>query len=426
MSEPVIEGPDAPVSAVARPPAEVPWVGPVAAILVLQTMAAFLSRLVPTVAPVMMSEFGWAESWIGYLAAVNTAGSMVVLFVGMAMIRRLGSVGAQQIGLAAGALSLGLLTFPLLSAAFAASLVIGVSYGIATPAGSEVLQRFTPPRKRNFVFSIKQAGVPLGGVMAGAGLPPLIEAIGWRLALVVACGVVVVTVIAVAPLRSRIDRLEGRDARRPSAGFDLMRTLAEPLMSLSHGAGLWRVSIAGGLLAAAQACWFAFTVTYLVVDLHMPLTTAGLLFAVMQAAGVVGRISLGWLADQLGSGISTMIGAAIVAAVVTALFGLITPAWPLWSIAALAAAAGLSVSGWNGVQIAEIAHRSPSARVGEAAAGSMIFIFLGNLLAPALFTVFVTATERFDLAFFGVAGLCLLSLAGLVGLGRHVPKGERE
>ena len=43
---------------------------------------------------------------------------------------------------------------------------------MSSPAGSEILQRFSPPPIRNLVFSIKQTGVPLGGVLAGAGPQP--------------------------------------------------------------------------------------------------------------------------------------------------------------------------------------------------------------------------------------------------------------
>ena len=43
---------------------------------------------------------------------------------------------------------------------------------------------------------------------------------------------------------------------------------------------------------------------------------------------------------------------------------------------ALAAVAGIAVSGWNGVQIAEVARRSPPALVGETAAGSVILVWM--------------------------------------------------
>ncbi len=400
-----------------RPSAWV-WIGPVVAILALQTMAAFLSRFVPTVGPVLTSEFGWAESWIGYLAAATMVGSLMVLLVGAPIVRRVGSVRTLQISLLIGAASLALLAWPALLAPFVASLAIGLSYGVATPAGSEVLQRFTPPGRRNLVFSIKQAGVPLGGVLAGTLLPPMVEALGWRVALAATGALVVICALAVQPLQRRADHLESEDEsrRRPLFAGGLTRTLLRPLMSLTSAPGIMRISIAGALLVASQSCWLAFTVTYLVVDIGVSLTAAGVIFAVMQTTSVIGRIGFGWLSDRTGSGVLTMQVCAVAAAAATALLGFITPAWPLWSLLLLAGCGGLAVSGWNGVQIAEIAQRSPLALVGETAAGSTILIFMCNIVAPALFTLFVSMTGRFDIGFLAVAAVTLLSLAFLAGL----------
>ena len=69
-----------------------------------------------------------------------------------------------------------------------------------------MLTRFTPPQHRNLMFSVKQAGVPLGGMIGGLALPPLIEAMGWRLAAVVvafACiGVTLADLAVPVPHRS--------------------------------------------------------------------------------------------------------------------------------------------------------------------------------------------------------------------------------
>jgi predicted MFS family arabinose efflux permease len=283
------------------------------------------------------------------------------------------------------------------------------------------LQRFTPQRRRNLVFSIKQAGVPLGGVLAGAVLPPLIALVGWRATAGFAATLVLACVWAVAPLQAYADSLDDGRQTRPQAASGLIGRLSQPFRSLSSAPGLWRISLAGALLAIGQSCWFAFTVTYLVVELGLSLTAAGLIFAVMQGAGVIGRIGLGWVSDRVGSGMPVLMVAAVMSAATTALLGLTTPDWPIWSLVLLAALAGVSVSGWNGVQIAEVARRSPQSLVSETAAGSTILIFVANIVGPLLFTVFVTATGRFDIAFFGVAAACLLSLAGLLGVGRHVP-----
>src|SRR5438045_9794075 len=96
-------------------------------------------------------------------------------------MRRMGGVRALQWSLLIGAAALLLYLIPSIALALIASACVGLANGTANPAGSEVLTRLTPPAHRNLVFSIKQAGVPLGGVLGGLAIPPLIEAIGWRL-----------------------------------------------------------------------------------------------------------------------------------------------------------------------------------------------------------------------------------------------------
>jgi MFS family permease len=389
------------------------WLTAIAVILVLQTTSAFLSRLIPIASPAFMAEFGWDESWIGYLSAANIVGALFVLFACVGLIQRLGSVLALQLSLVLGAASLILFHVPALAVALLASALIGISNGTANPAGADVLQRYTPDARRNFVFSIKQAGVPLGGVVAGLTIPPLIEMFGWRTALVIAAAGAIAATALMLPFRSPID---GPRQRVPRSGMSLA-DLAVPLRSLTSAPGLLRVSIAGAVFSVAQSCWFTFAVTYLVIAHGLSLGVAGLVFAVMQAFGVVGRIAMGWIADNVSS-TATLACVAVLSAMVTILFGLYRPDWPAWSLLPLAAAGGVSVSGWNGVQIAEVARRSPRHLVGETAAGSVILVFFSNMLAPVAFAAFVAATGRFDLAFV-IAGVCsLLCLPLLWGIDR--------
>ena len=198
-----------------------------------------------------------------------------------------------------GAASLVLYLVPSLAVALIASIIIGLNNGAANPAGSEVLQRFTPPAHRNFVFSIKQAGVPLGGVVAGLTIPPLVNSLGWRMALVVAAIGSIAAVALTLPFRSRIDPPRDQRVGARLVSFRLS-DIVLPLRSLSRAPTLWRISWVGCLLAIAQACWVTFAVTYLVVVLGLSLSVAGLVFAVMQATCVIGRMALGWIADHVG------------------------------------------------------------------------------------------------------------------------------
>jgi MFS family permease len=382
------------------------WIIALAVVLVLQTVAAYLTRLIPVASPAFMAEFGWDESWIGYLSALNIVGAICMLLGGMGLLRRMGSLLMLQITIVIGAAALLLFQFPSIIVALLASALVGLSNGTSTPAGTEVLMRYTPASRYNLAFSIRQAGVPLGGVAAGIAVPLLIDSAGWRAALMVSALSAFVVTALLLPFRGRFD--DPREAvplRWP--GID---DLAQPLRSLSsRSPGLRRMVLVGGVFAVAQACWFTFAVTYLVIELDYPLALAGMVFAAMQAAGVIGRVALGIVADRTSSEV-TLAAVAVLSAAATAAFALVGPDWPVWSIMLISIVAGATVSGWNGVQVAQVVRRSPRELVTEAVAGSVIVVFASNMLAPILFAVFVATTKRFDLAFLIVGACSLLCL----------------
>ena len=403
-----------------------PWITVIVVILVLQTVSATLGRLVPVAGPAFTVEFGWDESWVGYLSAANIVGALFALTIGVGFMRRNGGVRTLQLSLLIGAAALLLYLVPSIGLALLASACVGLGNGTANPAGSEVLQRFTPAAHRNLVYSIKQAGVPLGGVVGGLAIPPLIEAMGWRFAAVVVAIACIAATLMTWPFQARIDPPREQRMRQPVPRFGLTDILV-PLRALSRGNRLWRASWVGALLAVPQAAWITFVVTYLVVALGQSLSTAGLVFAVMQATSVFGRVSLGWIADHVASSNTTLTIASLGSAICTILLGFSTPAWPVWAFIVLAAFAGIAVSGWNGVQIAEVARRSSPELIGESAAGSVILIFMANMLTPVAFAAFVAVTGRYDVAFLvsGIFSLACLPL--LWGIDRDTdPKMSAE
>jgi predicted MFS family arabinose efflux permease len=194
-----------------------------------------------------------------------------------------------------------------------------------------------------------------------------------------------------------------------------------PLRSLSRAPGLWRVSWAGCLLAFPQAVWVTFTATFLVLALGLPLGVAGLVYAVMQATSVIGRVLMGWFADHVASSTTTLALLSVASALSTIAFGFVTPDWPLWALMLLAGIAGIAVSGWNGVQIAEVARRSPPGLIAETAAGAVILVYASNMLGPVFFAAFVALTGRFDLAFMISGAITLIAVPLLVGIDREPP-----
>ena len=168
-----------------------------------------------------------------------------------------------------------------------------------------------------------------------------------------------------------------------------------PLRSLSRAPTLWRISWVGCLLAIAQACWVTFAVIYLVAVLGLSLSVAGLVFAVMQATSVAGRMVLGRIADHAVSSTTTLAIASIGSALSTIAFGLADPGSPIWAFVVLAAVAAL------GVRLERRSDCGGSAPLAARdrrrdAAGSVILVFASNMLAPVVFAAFVALTDRYD------------------------------
>ena len=78
------------------------------------------------------------------------------------LVQRWGAVRASQMALLLCAAGTAVAASGYLVLAAVGSVLIGLGYGLTNPAASHLLFRFTPPHRRNLVFSLKQTGVPLG------------------------------------------------------------------------------------------------------------------------------------------------------------------------------------------------------------------------------------------------------------------------
>lgn len=407
MSEPGTDRPDA-------------WGGPVAAVILLQTAAAFVLHSLPTTAPALIALHGWSDSTIGYLMALAMASSIVFMLASGDTIRRYGPIRSVQACLLVTTAGLILLPLPVLIAPIVTAILIGAGYGPATPAASEVLQRFSPPRNRAFIFSLKQAAVPFSGVVAGLVLPWLVTRHGWTGVLLVTAAVPLAAVLIAQAFRNQVDHGRVRDAAYASHGGRVR--LLGPILTLRSGPGMPVLACVGGCLAVTQGVFNAFLIAYLAGDLGLTFSTAGIVFAAMQAGGFVGRLIFGWVADRLGSGVPVVriaAGGSIGSALVLAFA---EPGWGAATLIVLGAAMGIVGAGWNGVQLSEIARRSPPSAISETAAGATTFVFAGFVLGPAGFGLVLAQVGNFADVFAGLAVVPALALL----LSLAVPRFVRE
>jgi predicted MFS family arabinose efflux permease len=277
------------------------------------------------------------------------------------------------------------------------SLALGVGLGPVTPASSHILVRTTPAAMLSMVFSIKQTGVPLGGALAGAIVPLLVVACGWRTAALLAGASSLVLAALLLPFRGRYDRERSRPPRLTWQG-----ALAPMKMAMAHPE-LRRIAMASFVYSIMQLSLTSYLVTYLIQSLRLSLIDAGLLLAAAQVSGVVGRILWGALTDRYGNpqrmlgylGLG-MTGGGLLAAG-------FSPAWPFAAILGVCVVFGAAALGWNGVFLAEVARIATPAHAGVATGGCLFFTFLGILVGLPVFALIVELTGSYAVGFASVA-----------------------
>lgn len=375
---------------------------PLAATLAVQLLVSMAVVTVPVLAPALGGETGLPPRFVGFFIALVYGASMAASFVSGALVRRYGAIRVSQLCLVACAAGLACLATGAWALIAASAVLLGAGYGPVTPASSHVLARSTPPRMMAFVFSLKQTGVPLGGVLAGAVVPGLVAWGGWRAASL-AVGAACLAAVALAqPLRASLDA--DRDRSSPLAAHGL----ASPLRYTLGDATLRRLAFSSFFFASLQLCLVTFLVTHLTLNLGYSLVEAGLMLSSAQAGGVVARVAWGMIADRWVRPMR-LLGLLALAmglgAVATAGF---TAQWPPAAVAAVCAAFGATAIGWNGVYLAQVARLAPPGKAGDATGGSLVFTYGGVLFGPPAFTFLLGAGAGYDAAYVALAAPAVL------------------
>jgi len=367
----------------------------------IQAMAAMSQASVPVLATEIAAALDIRAGLVGYYTSVANLGAMLLQFFAGALVVRFGGIRIGQLGLclcAAGLLMPLPAAMPML---VLSALAVGIGYGPGTPAGSHILARVSPPHLRNLIFSVKQAGVPLGGVLAGLVLAPVAAHWGWQWALGLAAGLCLAVVAAVQPAAAQLDI-----DRRPNHPV-AVRAARDAMLFALLQPQLRAICATAFVYAGAQLSLWSFLVVLLVERVGLTLVQAGFAFSCMHVAGVLGRVFWGWVADRLLAARLVVAGIGLVSAGLFCLVPAFGPDWPYAGLVAVCVALGLTASGWNGVFLAEVARLSPEGKVSQATGGVIFFTYGGVFVGPMLFGTVATLAGGYAVPFLGLAALVL-------------------
>lgn len=380
----------------------------VSALFVQQTFVSMSRLVLPVLAPIIAEELAINPALVGAYSGILSSVAMVLAMGAGGFIERFGGWRMCQVALLATGAAM-FIAAPGVLVLFAVSAIL-VSPGpsISTPASSHVLARHCPPKRAPFFFSIKQTGVPAGGLLAGMLVPFLALQFGWRGAFV-ATGILYLSLaLLLQPFRARFDdeRHAGHRSFLADARATLKATTTDP--RLRH------LVLAAFAFTGLQALFDTFFVTYMVNGLGHSLTTAGIVFSVAQGVAVATRILWGWIAGSWASPRTVLAGLGLVMAIASAAMGLSAADWPVGAVMAVAVVYTATAFSWHGVLLAEVARLAPAGGVGATTGGVIVFVMASATLYPLVFAAILASTGSYGAGYLIAALPALIVGAGLL------------
>jgi MFS family permease len=387
-----------------------PWTV-VAVATFAQLIVAMSNILLPTIAPKLAEALAVSPILIGYQVSLTFGVATLATMFGGNAVLRFGAARATQVSIFCCGAGMVLFAVPDVAAIALGSAAVGIGMGMLNPAAAHLLVTYTPPSRRNIMFSIKQTGVPVGGVITALTAPGIAVHFGYRWSLAVVGVLIVLLLVVVQRHRALWDGDQRGDGGGERAAFG-----GVPLVW--RRPGLRWISLVAMIFSGIQRCVLSFTVIYLVAEGGIGLVEAGVMLSVVQVGGSASRICWGWLADRLGSSLKVLMIICVVTFISTLILVFFDPHWNRALSYLLFFVIGATAVGWNGVFHAEAARLSPQGMASVVAAGTTFFVFAGVLIGPAAFAAAYGGIGSYSQTFLLVPGMAMAAL-GLLVLARQ-------
>lgn len=356
-------------------------------------------------APAIQRDLGLDTATFGLLVAAYYGAQPVVALPGGWLVDRIGVRAALALSMTGVAISAGFFAASAGGVAAASLLILaGIAYSLVNPATSVGVVTWFPPDWRSTMMSVKQAGVPAGGLIA-AVIAALAGPDAWR----VSASAVAVAAVATAVLAVVTPGGGGAAVARGPVVAGLLGVL--------RNRALMRVCLTTFLLNTAQGAFYAYLVLYLVGPAGLSAAVAALIFGATHVVSAVARILWGLLADRVWGGDGPRVLRIIAFAASLGFVGLALGAgFGAPAAGAAALGLGMTIAGFAGVAQGAAATAAPRAQIGAAMGVFMVLTPLGSVLGPSIFGGLIGLTGGYLVPYLLLAGLT--AMVGAVVLRR--------
>lgn len=272
----------------------------------------------------------------------------------------------------------------------------GIWYGTAQPGGSKAIIKWFPTQQRGLAMGIRQTGIPIGGALASSLLPFLFYKYGLPQA-ILAQGVAAITGGVLFLLCYRDDHT--LTERQETISF------LTKLKSVQGNHSLYPIFLIGITMMALQMIVVAHFISFLTSETNVGLHKAGTLLSVILIGGMVGRVVLAWLSDNLFKGnrvipLQMTVGLTVLL-LLTINFMISQLSFGILIV--LCFVIGFFAVGWYSLFIVLVSEKADPQHIGLTVSFSLTLNQFSIVLAPALFGILVDYFGTYTIPFCMVA-----------------------
>lgn len=260
-------------------------------------------------------------------------------------------------------------------------LLVGMFYSVSQPGGSKVILKWFPKENRGLAMGIRQAGIPIGGALAGVLIP--FFTIQYNVTYAINSMACICIIGGLLFFMFYKEPYIQEDARKEHIKISFLTQLKVVIRKKE----LYPIYITGICMISLQMVLVGHFMKFLVREQSITSIVAGTVFSVMFFSGMIGRVVLAASSDVFYKGNrSTPLFIAVCASIGLILLLVMSihtvTSEVLYGVSALL---GFFSIGWFSLFIAEVAELASEESVGITVSLALTFNQIAIIVAPALF-----------------------------------------
>jgi len=367
-------------------------------IMIFLAIASIGMFTFPTLGPLLAEINHWDPTKIAWFITAFYIGATSCSMLAGYWVDRFGVKLCIIVGGAMMAVTLLLATLP---TGFSVKLVFlavtGVGYTLINPSINKVVVTDFSNKIRGTVMSLKQTGLSLGGMLAAGILPTIAVYWGWTAAVYFSVFLLFSISVYILLKKSMADHTNDEQDHLEIPPVQKLVS-NDTYHEIYKNKNVQLISISGLIMASAQWIIITFLVLYLQSEMNFNYIVASFYLAILQCSGLLGRIFWGWSCDYLFTNRKRVFrNLLFLSSLLILLFvGLCSVLKELDNIFLVKLILGLMVflmgfvtNGWNGVFMVVMVDEVPVQLAGKVTGYSMMFVYLGIILGPLLFSLLI-------------------------------------